>query len=61
VPCCSSSFADCQITCTSAVGVTLVASQVTGAASAPASDTSSGTISGTFLCRVSHKMTAVTP
>ena len=40
------------MTVTSAVGATRVASHVTGAASAPASDTSSGKISGTFLCRV---------
>jgi hypothetical protein len=59
VPCWSSRAADCQMTFTSAVGSTLVASQVSGAASAPASDTSSGMISGTFLCRVSHKMMVV--
>ena len=49
------------MTFTSAVGVTRVASQTTGAASAPASATSSGMISGTRLCRVSHKTTVVTP
>jgi hypothetical protein len=38
-----------------------VTSQVTGAARAPASATSSGTITGTFLCRVSHKIAVVTP
>jgi hypothetical protein len=48
------------MTFTSAVGVTLVASQITGAASAPASDTSNGMISGTDLCRVSQRITAVT-
>ena len=61
MPCCSSSTADCEMTFTSAVGATRVASQVTGAASAPASDTSSGKISGTFLCRMSQRMMVVTP
>src|SRR5579863_5249131 len=49
-PCCSSSTAACDITLTSAVGCTRVTSQVTGTASAPASDTSSGTIIGMALC-----------
>ena len=49
------------MTVTSGVGLTLVASQVSGAASAPASDTSSGKMSGTFLCRMSQRMTVVTP
>ena len=61
MPCCSSSTADCEMTVTSAVGATLVASHVTGAASAPASDTSNGKISGTFLCLMSHRMIVVTP
>ena len=49
------------MTFTSAVGATRLASQVTGAASAPASATSIGKISGTFLCRMSQKITVVTP
>jgi hypothetical protein len=49
------------MTVTSAVGFTLVASQVSGAASAPASDTSSGMISGTDLCRVSQRTAVVIP
>jgi hypothetical protein len=49
------------MTLTSAVGVTRVASQTTGAASAPASDSSSGMIGGTFVCRVSQSTTVVTP
>jgi hypothetical protein len=61
VPCWSSSVADREITSTSGVGCTRVASQVSGAASAPASDISSGTSIGTFLCLVSQMKTEVTP
>ena len=61
MPCCSSSDADREITSTSGVGFTLVASQVSGAASAPASDMISGTSIGTFLCLVSQMKTEVTP
>ena len=60
MPCWSSSDADWEMTVTSAVGATRVASHVTGAASAPASETSSGRISGRFLCRVSQKTTVAT-
>ena len=49
------------MTCTSGVGVTLVTSQVTGAASAPASETSIGQITGMFLCLVSQMMSVVSP
>ena len=49
------------MTVTSGVGLTLVASQVSGAASAAASDTSSGKISGTFRCRMNQRMIVVTP
>ena len=49
------------MTFTSGVGATRVASHVTGAASAPARDTSIGQISGTFLCRVSQMMSVVSP
>jgi len=49
------------MTCTSGVGATRVTSQVTGAASAPARDTSIGQMTGTFLCRVSQMRTVVTP
>ena len=49
------------MTCTSGVGVTRVTSQVTGAASAPARDTSIGQMTGTFMCRVSQMMSVVTP
>jgi len=49
------------MTCTSGVGATLVASQVTGAASAPARETSIGQMTGTFLCLVSHMMSVVSP
>ena len=61
VPCCSSSTADREMTRTSGVGPTRVTSQVTGAASAPASATSIGQMTGTFLCRVSQMMSVVTP
>ena len=61
VPCCSSSTADREITCTSGVGATLVTSQVTGAASAPARETSIGQMTGTFLCLVSQMMSVVRP
>jgi hypothetical protein len=49
------------MTRTSGVGPTRVTSQVTGAASAPASATSIGQMTGTFLCRVSQMMSVVTP
>jgi hypothetical protein len=49
------------MTWTSGVGVTRVTSQATGAARAPASDTSNGTITGMFLRRVSHRIAVVTP
>ena len=61
VPCCRSSTADREITCTSGVGATLVTSQVTGAASAPARETSIGQMTGTFLCLVSQMMSVVSP
>ena len=61
MPCCSSSTADREMTCTSGVGATLVTSQVTGAARAPARETSIGQITGTFLCLVSHMMSVVSP
>ena len=61
VPCCSSSTADREMTCTSGVGATRVTSQVTGAASAPARETSIGQMTGTFLCRVSQIRAVVTP
>ena len=61
VPCCSSSTADREMTCTSGVGATLVTSQVTGAASAPARETSIGQMTGTFLCLVSQMMSVVSP
>ena len=43
------------------VGATRVTSQVTGAARAPASDTSNGTISGTFFPLVAQRISVVTP
>jgi hypothetical protein len=49
------------MTRTSGVGATLVASQVSGAARAPASATSSGTITGTPARRVTQRMSIVTP
>ena len=61
MPCCSSSPADREMTCTSGVGATRVTSQVTGAASAPARDTSIGQMTGTFMCRVSQMISVVTP
>ena len=61
MPCWSSSVADRDITSTSGVGCTLVASQVSGAASAPASDISSGTSIGTLACLVSQMKAEVTP
>ena len=61
VPCCSSSPADREMTCTSGVGVTRVTSQATGAASAPARETSTGQIIGTFLFLVSQMTPVVIP
>ena len=61
VPCWRSSTADREMTCTSAVGATRVTSQVTGAARAPASDTSNGTTSGTFFPLVAQRIRVVTP
>ena len=61
VPCCSSSTADREITCTSGVGVTRVTSQVTGAASAPARETSMGQMTGTFMRLVSQMRIVVSP
>ncbi len=61
MPCCSSSPAEREMTCTSGVGATRVTSQATGAASAPASEISTGQMTGTFRCRVSQMTSVVTP
>ena len=61
MPCWSSSTAERERTWTSAVGYARVASQITGAATAPAPATSSGTTTGRFVRRVSQKMSVVTP
>ncbi len=49
------------MTCTSGVGATRVTSQVTGAARAPASETSSGQMTGTFVFLVSQMRSVVSP